>query len=186
MFKKSLALLLTATMLLGMGLTAQAKTLDKMDQGTIRRSGSIIYVEHEIDHGLEFDIISRNAKGSDIDGLIKGAHAGVQAVKPGSDIRPMTHLTDSGYDNPNIPISTYSGGRQICGLWWGGILDDVGTREEVAASTVATLRDTQSQAAVKPGITASWAYGGWKNNGNLSQVRREVGIAGNQAKWDLR
>ena len=186
MFKKSLALLLTATMLLGMGLTAQAKTLDKMDQGTIRRSGSIIYVEHEIDHGLEFDIISRNAKGNDINGLIKGANAGIQAVKPGSDIRPMTHLTDSGYYNPNIPIQTESSGRTVYGYWWGGLIDDVGTIDEVASATIATSSDSQSKASVRPGLTASWYSGGWKNNGTISCVMKECGLAGNQAKWDLR
>ena len=171
---------------MGMGITAQAKSFDKINQGTIRRSGSIIYVEHEIDHGLEFDIISRNAQGSNIDGMIQGVNAGIQAVKPGTDISPMTHLTDSGYYNPNNPISTYSGGRQICGMWWGGLIDDVGTIDQVAASTVATLSNTQSKASVQPGYGKPWDDGGWKNNGTLSQIMKDAGMAGNKAKWDLR
>lgn len=186
MFKKVLSFALATTLLMGMGITAQAKSLDKIDQGTIRRSGSIIYVEHEIEHGLEFDIISRNAQGSNIDGMIQGVNAGIQAVKPGTDIRPMTHLTDSGYYNPNIPISTESDGKTVYGYWWGGLIDDVGTIDEVASATIATSSDTQSKASVRPGFTAQWYSGGWKNNGTISSIMKECGLAGNQAKWDLR
>lgn len=44
MFKKVLSFTLAITLLMGMGITAQAKSFDKINQGTIRRSGSIIYV----------------------------------------------------------------------------------------------------------------------------------------------
>lgn len=188
MFKKVLSFTLAITLLMGMGITAQAKSFDKINQGTIRRSGSIIYVEHEIDHGLEFDIISRNAQGSSIDGMIQGVNAGIQAVKPGTDISPNVYSWDStcGFYDPRIPISTMSGGRKIEGFWWGGIIDDYDTSGGVAAATVSITSDSQSQASVKPGTYADWLYGGWKDNGVRSSRITKVGFSGNQAKWNLR
>lgn len=67
----------------------------------------------------------------------------------------------------------------------GGILDDVGIVGAVAASTIATTSNTQSKASVRPGLTAAWKSSDWKNTGVKASISTSVGVAGNQAKWDL-
>ena len=92
---------------------------------------------------------------------------------------------EDSYNDPSTPISKVSGSRTLKGVWWGGILNDIGIAGSVAASTIATTDDTQSKASVKPGLTAAWESSDWKDTGVKAWKIASVGISGNKAKWDL-
>lgn len=127
------------------------------------------YLEKEIPQGLEFIILGK----------------GDFAVNSVLNSAVTFSTNESSYEDPSTPISKVSGSRTLEGVWWGGILDDVGIVGSVAASTIATTGDTQSKASVRPGLTASWKSSDWKDTDVMAWTMASVGVAGNKAKWDL-
>lgn len=128
------------------------------------------YLEKEIPQGLEFIILGKDINISEID-------------LPSSAVTFSTAASD--YYNPSTPISKESGSRTLEGVWWGGIVNDFYVAGGVAAVTIAKTDNTQSKASVKPGTNASWVSSDWKDTNVRADVLKEVGIAGNKAKWDL-
>ena len=148
------------------------------------------YLEKEIPQGLEFIILGEGnfelVEDAESGGyyLIDGNGAELQ-MNSFSDSAAIMSANESSYLDPSTPISKVSGSRTLKGVWWGGILDDVGIVGLVAASTIATTNNTQSKASVRPGLTAAWQSSDWENTGVMAWTMASVGVSGNKAKWDL-
>lgn len=198
-FKRTLGAALCALMLFGNATNSRAQSLSTLNRvDVLNGHSSIQYLEFDIEQGLEFVVLDKknlarvlkniqnglstidSVNYTDGNRLITGAK--LKAVKP----MVTTDDPTFGFFDPRIHIEKESGGRTIEGVWWGGIIDDVGTGGNVAASTKATTSDAQSKASVRPGYTAAWYTGGWKDTGVISNVMKDLGVGGNKAKWDLR
>lgn len=148
------------------------------------------YLEKEIPQGLEFIILGEGGFA-----LTEDAENGIYYLVEGnSEVLKLNSVSnsavtfstnESSYFDPSTPISTVSGSRTLEGVWWGGILDDVGIVGSVAAVTIATTDDTQSKASVRPGLMAAWQSSDWKDTGVKASTMASVGVAGNKAMWDL-
>lgn len=127
------------------------------------------YLEKEIPHGLEFEIIGKEADKNEF----------------------VTHSMNkkSALDNffdPTTSISEQVGTITISGVWWGGIVTGLLNDPAVASVTIAQTDNTQGKASIKPGINANWMTSGWKNKNVRADVAERAGLAGNKATWDLR
>lgn len=123
------------------------------------------YLEKEIPQGLEFIILGEDLLGKEWD-------------------FPIPY--ESTYHTPATPISKQISNYTVTGLWWGGIISDIFIAGGVGSATIAKTNNTQSQASVKPGLTAGWERSEWKDFNQKAQILRSVGITGNKAAWDLR
>lgn len=153
------------------------------------------YLAQDIPQGLEFIILGEGdfvlAKDIQNGGyyLVEGTNdfSKLSDISEGR-LNPVrvSRATRSSFNDPSTPISKDSGSRTLRGVWWGGILDDIGIVGTVAAVTEATTDRTQSKASVKPGTTAAWHSSDWKDTGVQAVAMKDVGISGNKAAWDLR
>lgn len=207
--KKILPLTLVLSLIISVALpytTAYAKTRTATsDETSVKPLGNSTttlnytnsvgyYLAQDIPQGLEFTILGEGdfilAKDT-VNGnyyLVEGTNDLSQvdsALGNRLSLVVSPRAGASSYENPSTPISKNIGNRTLWGVWWGGILDDVGIVSSVAAVTIATTDRTQSKASVRPGATASWQSSEWKNTGIKATVMKSVGIAGNEAKWDL-
>jgi len=130
------------------------------------------YLEKEIPHGLEFEILGDDIKLSSL----KAKHT--------SAVQRLSN--EDRYFNPDIYISEQVGTLTIEGLWWGGFLDEWFISGAVASSTIATSDNTQSKAKIKPGINAGWQSTKWTDKGVRASICDSVALMGNKAAWDLR
>lgn len=182
--KRILTITLVATILLGSSgthMTAYASsndesvsnvekvTLDKEVLGVKYAPSVGYYLEKETSQGLEFIILGEDVENVELS-------------------KSMTRATPAGdFYNPAEPIKKMSGNNVLRGYWWGGFIDMPQAQGgSVASSTKAITVNTQSKASVKPGLTAGWESTDWKDTNELASISRTVGLAGNEAKWDLR
>jgi len=163
-----------------------------LDEDFSVKNNSIQYLEYEIDQGLEFIVLDKKNKKDIIKHLVKNTSGGLNAYyyydgesRKKVTLKKAAKSSASSFNNPKTPISKQVTNRVLRGVWWGGILDDVGIVGTVAASTKATSRLTESKASVKAGANGKWKTGGWKDTGVISSVMESVGISSNKSKWDL-
>lgn len=183
MFKKVILSLISVIMIITVipGSSVYASGFSKKDSDILKKDDVIgishsdkvgWYLEKEIPHGMEFEILGDNIKFSS-----------VKAKHP-SAVQRLSN--DDRFFNPDIYISEQVGTLTIEGLWWGGILDEWFIAGAVASATIATTDNTQSKAKIKPGVSAAWQSTKWTDKGVRASICDSVGLMGNKAAWDLR
>ena len=132
------------------------------------------YLTHEIEQGLEFTILGKDAFNLERSSFIRN-YLQVDVTNVG--VMPA----------PDTVINTTHNGRTIIGMFWGGIFAVGGTSVSHVGSAVnAASSNSRGRASVVPGNNANVVRSLWQNAGTVAQISAPNSLfGGNRSYWDM-